>query len=57
MSSWLIDILTGFQKERLNWSKKIYKRIDVASVINSLMILLRDSIAYFILINSFVQKK
>lgn len=57
MSSWLIDILTGFQKERLNWSKKIYKRIDVASVINSLMILLRDSIAYFILINSFVQKE
>ena len=50
MYNWISDMLTGFQKERFGWTKKVSARSLGGTCINALMTLLHDSAAYAVLI-------
>lgn len=50
MSGWLSNILTGFQKERMEWSKKVSIRLFTGNVLTALMSLVRNGAAYTVLI-------
>lgn len=50
MSDWLADMLTGFQKERFGWTKKVSARSLGGTCINALLTLIRNGAAYTVLI-------
>lgn len=50
MFDWLADMLTGFQKERLGWTKKVSARSLGETCINALLTLIRNGAAYTVLI-------
>lgn len=50
MNSWLINMFRYFTKERLKWDVRLSKKHFIASVIDGVIILLRDGTAYVILI-------
>lgn len=50
MFGWLSDMLTGFQKERFMWTKKVSSRSLVGVCINALLTLVRNGAAYAVLI-------
>ncbi len=50
MFDWLADMLTGFQKERFGWTKKVSSRSLGGTSINALLTLLRNGVAYAVLI-------
>lgn len=50
MFDWLSDMLTGFQKERFGWTKKLSARSLGGTCINALLTLLRNGAAYAVLI-------
>lgn len=50
MFDWLSDMLTGFQKERFGWTKKVSARTLGGTCINALLMLIQNGVAYAILI-------
>ena len=50
MFDWLADMLTGFQKERFRWTKKVSSRSLGGTCINALLTLIRNGAAYTVLI-------
>ena len=50
MNSWLIKMFKYFTKERLRWDAKLSKKYFISSVIEGIVILLRDGGAYILLI-------
>lgn len=50
MFGWLSDMLTGFQKERFRWTKKVSARSLAGVCINALLTLVRNGAAYAVLI-------
>lgn len=50
MFDWLSDMLTGFQKERFVWTKKLSARSLGGACINALLTLIRNGAAYVVLI-------
>ena len=50
MFGWLTDMLTGFQKERFGWTKKVSARTLGGTCINALLMLIQNGAAYAILI-------
>ena len=50
MFDWLSDMLTGFQKERFGWTKKVSPRTLGGTCINALLMLIQNGVAYAILI-------
>ena len=50
MFDWLSDMLTGFQKERFGWTKKVSARTLGGTCINALLMLIQNGAAYAILI-------
>ena len=50
MFDWLAHMLTGFQKERFGWTKKVSARILGGTCINALLTLIRNGAAYTVLI-------
>lgn len=49
MNSWLIKMFKYFTKERLRWDAKLSKKYFISSVIEGIVILLRDGGAYILL--------
>ena len=50
MFDWLSNMLIGFQKERFGWTKKVSARSLGGTFINALLTLIRNSVAYTVLI-------
>lgn len=50
MFGWLTDMLTGFQKERFGWTKKVSARTLGGTCINALLMLIQNGVAYAVLI-------
>ena len=50
LNEWLVNMFKSFAKERLSWSNKIVKREYTADIVNGLTILIRDGLAYVVLI-------
>lgn len=50
MFDWLSDMLTGFQKERFGWAKKVSARTLGGTCINAILMLIQNGVAYAILI-------
>lgn len=50
MNEWLLGLFKKFRKERLHWEKKYIRSYLVSDIIEGLLILLRDGLAYFILV-------
>ena len=50
MFDWFADMLTGFQKERFGWTKKVSVRSLGGTCINALLTLIRNGVAYTVLI-------
>ena len=50
MFDWLSDMLTGFQKERFGWTKKVSARTLGGTCINALLMLIQNGAAYAVLI-------
>ena len=50
LNEWLVNMFKSFAKERLSWSNKIAKREYAADIVNGLIILVRDGLAYAVLI-------
>lgn len=50
MFDWLSDMLTGFQKERFGWTKKVSARTLGETCINALLMLIQNGVAYAVLI-------
>lgn len=50
MFDWLSDMLTGFQKERFGWTKKVSARTLGGTCINALLMLIQNGVAYALLI-------
>ena len=50
MFDWLTDMLTGFQKERFGWTKKVSARTLGGTCINALLMLIQNGAAYAVLI-------
>lgn len=46
MFDWLSDMLTGFQKERFGWTKKVSARTLGGTCINALLMLIQNGVAY-----------
>lgn len=57
MVGWLNELLMGFQADRFNWTKKVSLRKFLGSLIAALLTLLRDSVAYIILISMLFENK
>ncbi len=57
MLDWLTDMLTGFQKERFEWTKKVSARSLCGSFITALLMLLQNGAAYAILITMVFNNK
>lgn len=55
MFDWLSDMLAGFQRERFMWTKKISARGLIGTVLNALLALLTNALAYSILIGMVVK--
>jgi ABC-type multidrug transport system fused ATPase/permease subunit len=56
MEDWFYKIFHGLIKKRVNWSRKIEYRYFLPFVSDSLLLLIRDIIAYIILINLVLDK-
>ncbi len=50
MFTWLSDMLTGFQNERFEWTKKVSLRSFGVHCLNALLTLIRNGAAYAVLI-------
>lgn len=50
MNSWLINMFKYFTKERIKWDVKLSKKYFISSVIDGIIILFRDGVAYILLI-------
>lgn len=50
MKDWLLNMYRMLSKERLSWDVKVFRRQFIISLLDGLLILIRDGIAYFILI-------
>lgn len=50
LNDWLINMFRSLAKERLGWSNKIIKREYVADIVNGTTILIRDGLAYVVLV-------
>lgn len=50
MGEWLIDMYKGFIKERHDWHKKVEYKKYAANIVDSMVIFLRDGLAYVYLI-------
>ena len=50
MFDWFSDMLTGFHKERLNWTKRVSARTLAGTCVNAALTLLRNGLAYAVLI-------
>lgn len=50
MLYWLSDMLSAFQKERFSWTRKVSARGLAGTCLNALLMLIRDSAAYVLLI-------
>lgn len=50
MFYWLSNMLSAFQKDRFSWTRKVSARGLVGTCLNALLMLIRDSAAYVLLI-------
>ena len=57
MSGWIMNMLTVFQKEHFDWTKKVSARNLVGTCITALLLLLQNGSAYIILISLAVENK
>jgi ABC-type multidrug transport system fused ATPase/permease subunit len=57
MLGWICGMLRGLQQNRFDWTKKLSLRTWLGVVINSLLALLRDGLAYFFLVGMVLSQK
>jgi ABC-type multidrug transport system, ATPase and permease components len=57
MTDWINSLLNKFKSETLKWEKSLTTRAFIMNLITSLLALLRDGAAYFILIYMFFNNK
>ncbi len=57
MLGWLNSLLRGFQEERFQWIKKISFRSLLGAILNAVLMLLRDGVAYAVLVFMFFRNE
>ena len=50
MRKWMTDLFNNFTQERLKWDRKIAGKYYISDVLDAFVVLVRDGLAYFILI-------